>query len=290
MRDDPRSAGRARRSLNDRFEAWVLRNFPYARERPHRRRALPAEPAPRRSRPMLRVAGLALGVAAPLVVAAGLIPLRDVIEPSTAALILVLPVLAAALTAGYVPGALSAVVAAVAFDVFLTRPYESPTIHAAADVESAIVLLVISLVVSHVVARELDTTDRSVRRRQELRALQDVVGNIAAGDAAELTREATTAISTILSVECRWAPGYHGTAGAVLERDGSIEGQRDEAILPDDTELPVVSGGIELGRLILRARRPTVVSREERGVAIAIADLLAHRLAEDTGSADDSSR
>ena len=89
------------------------------------------------------------------------------------------------------------------------------------------------------------------------------------------------AITGVLRLQrCRWSAGYHGTAGYHLNRTGSVVGaESDRSVLPRDVELPVVLRGVELGRLILTATPGEVISREERRAAIAMADVLAVRLA-----------
>ena len=97
-------------------------------------------------------AGAALGGLSAVVLAAALVPFREDLAGEALALLLVLPVLLGAVTGGRVGGAVSAVCATIGFDFFLTQPYLSMTINSADDVETAILLLIVALVVGTVAA------------------------------------------------------------------------------------------------------------------------------------------
>jgi K+-sensing histidine kinase KdpD len=58
-------------------------------------------------------------------VVAALVPLRDQVRNSNLALVLVLVVLAAAVIGGRIAGMAVGVAVAIAFDSFLTRPYQA---------------------------------------------------------------------------------------------------------------------------------------------------------------------
>src|SRR5262249_50297541 len=92
-------------------------------------------------------------VGGPLAVSGLLLIVRDDVFATNAALVLVLPVLAAAIVGGRWGGVVSAVVAALCFDFFFTRPYYSFTISRHDDVETTVVLLAVGLVVGEVVVR-----------------------------------------------------------------------------------------------------------------------------------------
>ena len=272
--------GRSQRSLAERFDRWLTQRFVWRQGRgaPAPGTPVPDEPVLIRRRP-LTVRAVLVGFAVTLPVAAALllVPLREDIHTSTATLVLVLPVVLVALVAGAGPGAVAACSSALAFDIFLTRPYNSFAIEAATDVESALVLGVIALVVSSVVARELAARSRSSARREELAAIEATARALAGGDEERLVEVVTTTLRGLLGLRsCDWSPGFHGTIHAVLQRDGSVVGDRSTPGLPDGfLEVPVVYGGDELGRLVLRADTDAPVSVEERSVVLAIADLFA---------------
>lgn len=271
------------RSLGERLERWLIRSYVWG---PSRAKARPSGPVPdepttvdQASLPA-RAALLALSLVLPAVVAASLIPFRDVITAPTQTLILVLPVLAVAVLAHRGAAALAAVSAALTYDVFLTQPYYSFTIDAAEDVEAALVLGSIGIIAGTLVAREVEARMRSTSRADEVAALQSVSRMLATGNTDRLVEVATERIRDLLDLRsCDWSAGFHGQVGHVMSASGSLTGWRG-AGFPDGTvEVPVVNRGTELGRLLLRSRSPAPVSVEERRTVLAVADLLAVGLA-----------
>jgi len=90
------------------------------------------------------------GLAAPLVLAAILVPFRASFPNTDAALALILVVVAVAANGYRLAGILAAVSAAVWFDFFLTRPYERFTITRREDIETTLLLLVIGVAVTEI--------------------------------------------------------------------------------------------------------------------------------------------
>ncbi|MFE0516512.1 DUF4118 domain-containing protein, partial [Streptomyces sp. NPDC058964] len=91
---------------------------------------------------------LAAGVAAPFLVALALVPFHTDLSHTNAALILVVVVVAVAALGSRTAGVVAALSAAAWFDFFLTRPYQTFDITASADVETAVLLLGVGLMVS----------------------------------------------------------------------------------------------------------------------------------------------
>lgn len=266
------------RSLGQRLDRWFWRAFVLG---PPRRMRPPPGPVP--DEPIappiplpVRVAIHAFASALPVAAAALLIPLRETIAPSTAALMLVLPVVFVALTGSATAAALSAVAAALAFDIFLTRPYYSFTIDAADDVESAIVLGVVAIVVATVVTREIESRKRSSSRRRELVAVDAVAHAVAHVDLDRLIEITTGTLVDLLDARtCHWSPGFHGTIGGVLDRSTNFTGAEGPALPAAGLEIPVVFGREELGRLIVRGDSNEPISAEERHTLVTIADFFA---------------
>lgn len=265
------------RSLDERFELWLVRSFVWTTRRQKR----PAEPVPdlpggARPRPVpIRLAMVAFAGITPVLCAVALIPLRSVIAAPTAALVMVLPVVGVALVVPRVASVVAAVSAALAFDVLLTEPYYSVAIDAATDVEAAVVLGLLGLLVTTVVSRELEARSRSQSRVQEITALTETARALNDPDLDRLVRVVTAQLTELLELRsCDWSPGFHGRVGHVLSRDGTI-GEWAGPGLPDGVvEVPVHDGRTEVGRLLLRASDGHPVSREERSTVLAIADLL----------------
>src|ERR1700740_708124 len=98
-------------------------------------------------------AAFVAALAAPLAVAAILLPWRSSWSNTNVALLLVVVVVAVSAIGNRVAGALAALGAAVWFDFFFTVPYERFSISRSADVTTFILLLVVGVAVSQLAAR-----------------------------------------------------------------------------------------------------------------------------------------
>jgi hypothetical protein len=271
-----RSSGR--RSLGERVDSWLTRTYVWGPAHPPPVRApAPDLPTPPPTPLTVQVAAHVGAVLLPLGAAALLVPLRETVTTSTAALLLVLPVVLVAMSGRPTAGATAAISTTLAFDVLLTRPYYSLSIDAAADIESALVLAAIALVVSTLVSREVEARVRSASRHRELAAVDSVASALTRGDADRLEATLTAAVADLLDARsCHWSPGFHDRIGAELTRAGALTGP---AIPPPNArgtvEIPVVFVREELGRIIARCEPDAQVSAEERRTVLTIADLFA---------------
>lgn len=227
--------------------------------------------------------GATVAVVAPLVVAGGLVAVRDAIG-GAASLVMVLPVLAVSVATGARAGALAALVGAAAYGVLLTEPYYRFTIADTDDVVETVVLLAIGLVVGALSDRS--RRDRSITgaRGREVDAVTGFLHDLStASEIDGVTAAAERAISTLLSARsCEWRAGYHGTVGSVLRPDGSLStGTSAPAVgsgldvLPAVVEIPVGTAPAELGRFVVRADPEAAVSIEERRAAVGVAAVVA---------------
>lgn len=248
---------------------------------PRRRKrtsVVPDVPATSRDSPGHRIRWMIAGLVLPICTAAALVPFRDDIDRSAAALTLVVPVVIVALRGGRGPAAAAAVVAPLAFDVLLTRPYQQLEIAVAADVEATVILAVVGVTVAAVVSQaSRDRTLATVRGR-EVRSLE-LAAAVARerGGSDAMAARAGEALTELLELRsCRWSPGYRGAAYPVLTADGEVAGRpaEDRAPLPSTgAEIPVHAAGREIGRFVVVPSSSRPVSREERLVALTIADL-----------------
>lgn len=249
----------------------------WVRERPEF-----AEPGARPAQPWrLNPAAMFATVALPTATAAVLIPLRES-HPAAVALALTVPVVLVA-SRGVLGIALAAAIAAaLAYDVFLTKPYYHVAIHDADDLSAACVLLAVGAIVGVTSSRLARTQRRSVARGTELHELIRFARVIASGvDLATLKQEACERISNVLALEdCRFETSSTESSAVVLLPDGSIMGpvgdlNADRAILPSSLALIVRTGPNEVGRFVMTSSPTRRVSFEERSTAAAIAALFA---------------
>jgi Domain of unknown function (DUF4118) len=228
-------------------------------------------------------------VLGPLAVSGILVAFRGEVFATNAALVLVLPVLAAAIVGGRRGGVVSAVVAATCFDFFFTRPYYSFTINRHDDVETTVVLLIVGLVVGELVIRARQSHQVALASRREVEQVRRVA-ELAAG------RGPT---ARLISIVEREVVALLGARGARFERPpfrtmlprlghgvvtiGDDDG--DNARLPgpsNEVELPVWGHGREIGRLVVVLPQDSVgvaVPADDRALAITLVDQLGAVLA-----------
>jgi hypothetical protein len=208
-----------------------------------------------------------------------LVPLRDDVRSANLALLLVLVVLAAAVIGGRRDGIVVGIVVAIAFDFFLTQPYQSFTIEEGADVQTTILLGLVGLVGGELVERaRRSQADAESRRRQierlhrraELAALGEPPGRLIVRSEEELAE-------LLGLVEASYRAGPPPRDLSVLTHGGvRVPGQASE-IGDDIVALPVRAHGRDLGHFLLVFPHRTArlsVTTDRRHAAVALADPL----------------
>src|SRR6202044_1905679 len=171
-----------------------------------------------------RLAVLA-GVAAPLALAAVLVPFRAGFPNTDAALAMLLVVVAVAANGDRLAGVLAAVSTAVWFDFFLTQPYERFTITRRADIETTVLLLIIGVAVTEIAVWGHRQRAAASRRSGYLAGINDAARTVAAGSsAAALPDQVSDQLARLLSL--RSCEFQYGRAGldqpGRIERDGRV--------------------------------------------------------------------
>jgi hypothetical protein len=225
-------------------------------------------------------AAVAAGLLLPLGVAAVLLPLRSSWSNTNVALVLVVAVVAVAAMGNRLAGALAAVSAAAWFDFFYTVPYERFTIAQAADIRTAVLLLVVGVAVSQLAARA---------RRLRVIAITDARYLAEIHEAAELAQNTLTPddvvdhvrkqLTSLLDLAgCRFEYGALLGHPPRLESDGTVTvGRRhhdvDEFGFPaGEIELRMSGNGQYYGRFMLRPKPESRPSLQARLVAVTLAD------------------
>jgi K+-sensing histidine kinase KdpD len=227
---------------------------------------------------------LVVSVAAvvPLAACAALSPFRDVVANTNAALGLVLLVVAAASTGIRAAGIVAALSSTAWFDFFLTEPYHQFAITDPADIETAVLLVLVGLAVSEIALWGRRQQARASREQGYLDGVVSTAATVGAGrtTTSSLIEHVSDQIVDVLHLDaCRFDPD-NGPALATLEGDGTVvyNGHPvdvDRHGLPTDTEiaLPVRSGGVVRGRFLLTAATRVVrPSLEQLRVAGALAN------------------
>jgi hypothetical protein len=272
----------------DRLVRRAERSVPPDGPAPARRpRAIAAVPFARSGELDPRV-GVVLGGRAAVVLPALLVPVRDDLYAPALALFLVPPVLLGAVTGGRIGGVVTAVVATMGYDFFLTRPYLSLTIDSRDDVETAVVFLLVALVVGTVAAGARRSFVKAELGHLELESVHRVAEAAAGtGDVASLIEVARRELVRVLDLEaCEFDPARTRSALPVLEHTGALTTVQHRFVrsgfaLPSGVEVQLASRGRHLGRFILHGRPDVPVSHDARLAAVVIADHVASALAGD---------
>ncbi|MDH6214910.1 DUF4118 domain-containing protein [Streptomyces pseudovenezuelae] len=215
---------------------------------------------------------LAASLLAPFLVALALVPLRTHLSSTNAALILVVVVVAVAALGSRTAGVVAALSAAAWFDFFLTRPYETFDITASGDVETAVLLLVVGVIVAQLAAHA---------RRLEVVTVTDaaqlaLIHRIAAlartpGSADTVVDQVRGELIDLLGLRaCRFEYGTLLGRPPRLREDGSVSGGHGWA--GDEVELRSYGNGHYVGRFMLTPGPGPVPPLQARLVAVTLAE------------------
>jgi hypothetical protein len=221
--------------------------------------------------------------AVPLVVAAGLVPLRTTLDNANVALLLAAVVVGVAMTGQRLASYVAALSAMVWFDFFHTKPYETFTITRHQDIVTAVVLLLVGVLVGELAIRGRRHWIAATERTDEITRIHRAAELVADGEPAEhVVMVVARELHDLLSLrDCRFDAGDHFVderAIARLERNGDVHfGQFnwgvDKLGFPsDEVELLVQSQGQTFGRYVLHRTPGEPVPFERRVVAVALAD------------------
>ncbi|MDC0770919.1 DUF4118 domain-containing protein [Streptomyces sp. HD] len=237
--------------------------------RPHRRGGTrgTADSWPLRDR-----LALAAGLLAPFLVALAIVPFRADLSHTNAALILVVVVVAVAALGSRTAGVVAALSAAAWFDFFLTRPFQTFTISASEDIETAVLQLVVGLLVSQLAARARRLEVITVTDAAHLARIHRTAGLAQSPNAANTVVDHVRGeLVELLGLRaCRFEYGRLTGRPPRLLKDGSVTGGRGWA--QDDIELRAYGNGHYLGRFLLTPGPGPVPALQARLVAVTLAD------------------
>lgn len=227
--------------------------------------------------------------AVPLVVCMAVVPFRNDVANTNAALGLVLVIVAAAATGIRPAGVVAAVSSAAWLDFFLTQPYQRFTITDRADIETAVLLVLVGIAVTEIALWGRRQQAQASRQEGYLSGVVRMAGLVAAGGSRleVLIEQVANQLVDILDADvCRFDVEPASSNLPRLEPDGAVtrEGYRIDVArhgMPVDSEveLPLQHAGTYRGRFLITAAthvaRPTTTQRQ---VAVTLADQLAAAL------------
>jgi K+-sensing histidine kinase KdpD len=238
----------------------------------------------------------ALAVLAPVVTALALIPGRGHLSVADDALVLIVVTVAVASSGNRGAAALAALVSALAFDFFLTRPYGSLAIHRQSDLTTELLFVLVGLLVGELAARGHAYRRAALEGRHDLDRIRGVAEQIVEGEEPEFVMISVAAqLTDLLALQdCRFVRRQPSRRGAWIQTDGTVrlnplQWPTSSAGLPTShVELPVRGGGEVLGVFVLTPTPAEPISHDRCVVAVALADQLGAALAShpDTGLGD----
>jgi K+-sensing histidine kinase KdpD len=236
------------------------------------------------------------GVAVAIAVGGLLVPVRDVIGNTNVALVLVVVIVAAAALGGRQAGAMTAAAACLSFNFFHSKPLYTLRVRSANDIWTIVLLFVIGLAVG-----ELSVFGR----RNQAKALIEQAGVTHLGTVGAMVAEdqppstvwpavQAALVDELRLVDATFESGERAASTmTVLERNGRFDNKTMHwssagMELPrDGLVLPVCAGDRSYGRIVLAPSPGQGTTRDQRRVAVALADLLAVTLDRHPPSGDD---
>ena len=236
-------------------------------------------------RPLVVVASAVLPLAA-----CGVLALfRDTVANTNAALALVLLVVAAASTGVRLAGIMAALSSALGFDYFLTEPYNALNISERADLETAVLLLLVGAAVTEIALWGRREQARASLEQGYLDGVLGTAATVAAGRSStdELIDSVCRQIVEVLEIDsCRFDTGTRSglptidPAGSVTRGGRTLNVARHG--LPTDSKIALMaqSGGVIYGQLLLTASTRVVrPSPQQLRVAVTLANQVGAALA-----------
>ncbi|MER7953098.1 DUF4118 domain-containing protein [Streptomyces sp. NPDC096079] len=175
--------------------------------------------------PLRDTAAVAAGVLAPFAAALVLTPLRTSVTHTNLALLLVVVVVAVSAFGNRFAGALAALSAAAWFDFFHTEPYRSFHIQDRADIETAVLLLLVGLVVSQLAAHGRTMRRAAVSDATHLERLHGTARLARSGTSSsdDVVRQVRHELVDILELRsCRFEYGTLVGRPPRLDPDGTV--------------------------------------------------------------------
>ena len=216
----------------------------------------------------------------PLVVAAILVPFRSSFASAASALVLVAVIALVAIIGNRIAGFLATVSATLWFDFFLTQPFERLAITHRADIETAISLFVVGIVVTELAARNRHHLAAATEESDYVGLIYNLselaASGAPTGDVIERARGDLVGLLYLRS--CRYDEGASERPMARVEHDGQVVyggaiWAVDQMGLPGpEIELVIQGRGQPLGRFLLTPTPGMPVSLQRRVVAVALAD------------------
>ena len=230
--------------------------------------------------------GASIGGLSAIGLAVLLVPLREHMANTSAALLLVLPVLLGATVGGRRGGSVTAVIATLSFNFFHTKPYYSLKVDSADDIETVLLLLAVAIVVGTVAARRSYATQLAEAGRDEVHAVHRIAELTSRGARPnELIDAARSELKRLLFLAaCDFERPNPESKLPRLLPTGVLSTSTFHYVsggfeLPSGVDLLVRGDGRDLGRFVLYGTPGRAVAIERRMIAVVVAEQVGATLA-----------
>jgi hypothetical protein len=223
------------------------------------------------------VLAVTIATCLPIAIVVSLVPVRDRVENTNVALGLVVVVLFVSVVGGRSEGIVASVSAALAFDVFFTRPYNSLRITTSDDLQTTVLLAIIGVIAGELVERARRSGARAAAKELELQAiLERAELNAGAESAGELVGLAARELTRLLDLKsCRYVSGAIPKSMPELRHNFIRVPANIDRSVGGLVGLPVRAHGRLQGHFVMAFPELTVgtsLTTDQRHAAVALAD------------------
>jgi hypothetical protein len=219
-------------------------------------------------------------IGGPVAMAWLLVPWRSQLDTGDDALFLVVVIVAVATTGRRLAAAIAALVSALAFDFFLTRPFDSFRITSRNDVITEVLLLVVGVAVGQLAARGRLHRHQAIESRGDLVLLHSLTELASSGQESRVIIDsALGGLQQLLFLrDCHFTRRDPGPLAARITPQGDLTlGEetwptQDLGLPTRKVDLPVRGSGWLLGHFLLIPTPGRPVPHHRLLVAVAIAD------------------
>jgi len=225
-------------------------------------------------------AGYLTALAGTVVLTAVFLPLRDQITPLSESLGFLLIVMVAAAVGGLWPGVLASILGFMAFNYFFIPPHNTPFISRPEDVAVLIVFLLLSVLISALLARAQEQAALADAKRRDFESLQSLFGHLVE---IRSGRQHYEEVIQRLIEEFRFERGSLFLAVRATVTETVSVGTGTERLSPSwepgeegrSERLPLILEGRALGTLVLWAKIRPPLTRAESDILRSFCDQLA---------------
>jgi K+-sensing histidine kinase KdpD len=223
---------------------------------------------------------LAAAAFVPLGIAGILVPLRSIFVDTASGLLFVAAILAIAVVGNRMAGIVATASSTLWFDLFLTRPYERLAITHRPDIETAVSLFVVGVVVTELAARNRRHHSIATEEADYVSLLYRFSELVASGASApDVLEQTRRELIDLLGLRaCRYESGASSRLRPTIEHDArvflgaNLWAVEDIGLPGPEIELLVYGRGDVLGRFVLTPTPGLPIPFQRRVVAVALAD------------------